>query len=102
MKLKRGVIINNIKTEIVYAIYVADKIYAKHGYELTITSALDGKHSKKSLHYEGLAIDFRTRDIIKSHLQQIIGQLEFELGNNYDVVLEIDHLHVEFDPSTGG
>lgn len=80
--------------------------------ELTVTSATDGKHSKNSLHYSGRAIDLRFWDYVQKWTEtptgweaeldpkyyQLIRTLREELGGEYDVVIEGDHLHVEWDP----
>jgi hypothetical protein len=65
-------------------------------YEMTITSAKDGKHMVGSLHYTGNAIDIRTRDMI--FLSKVKRQITFDLGIDFDVVLENDHIHIEYDP----
>lgn len=63
-----------------------------------ITSGLDGKHSAKSLHYSGRALDFRTRHISEASISILANLLRQDLGGQYDVVLEPTHLHIEFDP----
>lgn len=70
---------------------------------LTVTSALDGKHMKRSLHYKGLAVDVRTNDIPSLEKVRLVESAAAVLGTNFDVVLEDwggtnEHLHVEFDP----
>jgi len=64
----------------------------------TITSATDGKHSKRSLHYKNKALDVRTRPLDKSDQELYKYKLSWWLGKHYDVVLEKDHIHIEFDP----
>ena len=55
-------------------------------------------HSIRSLHQRGRALDFSFKGI--GHLTRIMLQEEIQdrLGKDYDVVLEGDHLHVEYDP----
>lgn len=83
----------------VHAAHIVDGIYTKHDVlDCVITSGSDGKHSEHSLHHKGRALDFRTRNIpstLRKTVEQEIGQA---LGDNYDVVLESTHLHVEYDP----
>lgn len=67
-------------------------------YEMTITSGNDGIHMKNSKHYKNEAIDIRTRDMEES--KKILTQLWLKkwLGLNYDIILEKDHIHIEYDP----
>ena len=51
-----------------------------------------------SWHYFGRALDFRTRNIPPLHRNSVAQEIGVSLGENYDVVLEATHLHVEFDP----
>lgn len=64
-----------------------------------ITSAADGKHMPGSKHYIDRALDVRTRNIIGGHAvaRQWVEVLSKELGPNYDIILESDHLHIEHD-----
>ncbi len=51
-----------------------------------------------SLHYAGAAIDIRTRDIPLADVQKLIARIKACLGEDFDVVLETDHLHLEYQP----
>ncbi len=68
----------------------------------TITSGLDGVHGPSSLHFKGLALDFRRIDwptfaaMIDAKKQA--DRIREELPDDFDVVLEPTHIHVEFDP----
>jgi hypothetical protein len=67
--------------------------------EVWVTSGNDSKHMKNSLHFEDLAMDYRTLIIGHAPMRQVLARLiTFMLGDDYDVVLEVDHLHVEYDP----
>lgn len=97
MQLKHGASLEGVNWRMFWAAIVAESIFAQHGSELVITSGTDSKHGANSLHYSGLALDFRTWNVnnvlsLKSDLQQA-------LGDEYDVVVESDHLHVEYDPA---
>lgn len=98
MRLKGGVEAKGIQPEIILAIIAAQHIYTTNGYGLVITSLLDGKHSVNSLHYKGLAVDLRIRHLPKGAATLITSQLAESLGDEFDVILEDDHIHVEFDP----
>jgi hypothetical protein len=62
--------------------------------EAVITAGKDPGHSANSLHHVGLAIDLRTNDFAQAYAHF----LSLELGVGWDVVVEVDHVHVERDP----
>ena len=62
MRLKEGVSLDGVKAETVAVMYIVDDAYDSLGKQLWITSTTDGKHSKNSAHYKGLAFDARTRE----------------------------------------
>lgn len=97
MKLKKNVKVQGITNEILLAIVVAQSIYRAHGEELVITSLLDGRHSRNSLHYSGAAVDLRTRDLAVPGAM-VGADLKDALGADYDVVVEATHIHVEYQP----
>ena len=103
VKLKDGASLENVSWRMFWAAIVADGIFRTNGAEAVITSGADGKHSDASKHYaennpSGMveALDFRTRNII--YPERVANELRQKLGPNYDVVLETDHIHVEYDP----
>lgn len=65
---------------------------------LTVTSGTDGKHMKGSKHYVGDALDIRTRGLDQAQVMLVATHISERLGNGYDVVVEKDHIHVEYDP----
>ena len=72
------------------------KIYNGSEYEVTITSGNDGEHMKNSLHYKNAAIDIRTFDMrIPGYTAN---RLKANLGDNFDVIDEGNHIHIEYDP----
>ena len=50
-----------------------------------------------SLHYAGCAVDLRFPPDNAAGLKAALAEA---LGGDYDVVLEADHIHVEFQPKT--
>lgn len=102
MKLKATVVATNVNPAIWYACGVAEVVYASHGMLLVVTSLMDSHEARPlSLHLKGLAVDLRTRDIPQTVMSLIVKELVSFLGNlGYDIVLEADHLHIEFDPKT--
>jgi hypothetical protein len=98
MEIKAGVIINGLSINMRPALIQADKIWREAGQELIITAGLDGVHSARSLHYYGLALDFRTRYFDTATRSQVLKELTIALGSDFDVILHSTHLHVEYDP----
>lgn len=98
---KAGVKFNGVKTETLAGIQVAAFVYWRNGHALTVTSLVSespGIHKLKSLHDQGLAFDIRTQMIAKAKQPAMVMSLKDALGDDYDVVLEKDHIHVEYDP----
>jgi hypothetical protein len=98
ISIKQSADVRGLRQEVWEAIYKADQIYAEYGKNVVITSGLDSKHSIGSFHYVGLAVDLRTRHLSRAEARQIYNLLKESLGNEYDVILESTHLHVEWDP----
>ncbi len=88
-----------IHPKIVFAVSVADTLSKEiSGKEIVITSIFDGNHGKHSLHYVGRAFDMRIWIYSHDELSVLIDKLREALGEDYDVVLESDHIHIEYDP----
>jgi len=99
-RLKEGVSVSGLRPEILLAWDIADQVYEDYGVdECWLTSGQDSRHKWGSLHFVGLAIDLRTRNIPDNTLKgSITIMTRKHLGKQYDVVLESDHLHIEFQP----
>jgi hypothetical protein len=72
------------------------------GLECVVTSGKDGQHSTLSAHYSGNALDLRIWDIAKHMALLAFGAnlakaLLIVCGPGYYVVLEGDHIHLEFN-----
>lgn len=100
MLIKPGVDLRGIRPEMVLAVIAADRIWQEAGYELVITSGRDGRHKPGSLHYSGNGLDFRTlgAGMDKATARALAARLKTALGEQWDVIDEGDHIHVEFDP----
>jgi hypothetical protein len=95
---KENVNLNGLDEAMYPVLGKASIVWQKYGKKLVITSGLEGKHCKNSRHYLGLALDLRNRDLNKKDLFKILKELNIALGNDYQVLLESDHFHVEYDP----
>lgn len=99
IKLKSSKVnLAGISNQLLLAIFIADAIYLENGFDCVLTSVNDSTHSKTSLHYSGNAVDLRTREIPVSIIGKIVEQLQDALKWNYDVVLESNHIHIEYQP----
>ena len=106
IQLKEGVKINGLKPEMLLGVMICHEVWRRNcpGIPFVITSVTEGKHGKGSLHYPGLAIDFRIRNIVSGALSidqiknNLFTDLVDSLGENYDVVLEETHFHIEYQP----
>jgi len=77
------------------ALPLIEEVYKEFGEsELVITSGRDGVHMEGSLHYEGKAMDIRFWTV----LEELTKRIKAKLGVGYDVLLEKDHIHIEWDP----
>lgn len=98
--IKEGVVFGDeIKPTTRKIIDAAEYVFGKYGIQPTITSALDGHHMANSKHYSGDALDWRIWESdIRGLTSTIVDEMRYYLGLDYDVVLEEDHIHVEYDP----
>lgn len=94
-----GARIAGLRVEALAAWMVAASVYTAHEEECRLTAGTDSKHMPGSLHYVGLAIDLGKPRANK--LAVVLADLRLYLGDDYDVVEEGDHLHIEFQPKMG-
>ncbi len=98
LALKPGVDFSNLQPQMGLAAQIVTTTYSQRGYECTITSAADGRHGRRSLHYTGFALDFRVRHIPKRERPALAKAIRRALGNSFDVILFSNHIHTEYDP----
>jgi hypothetical protein len=66
--LKPGVRVTGLRPEILLAVIAAERVYEEAGHDLTIT------------------------------VQKVIARIKTCLADDFDVLLEVDHIHIEFQP----
>jgi hypothetical protein len=97
---------NGAHPQIWKALFRLDTAWRQYvGYELVITSFLDGKHSATSRHYLGTAIDMRTWDAVDSARQltgnrrkHMLDIVQTTLGSDWFVLDEKTHFHLDYRP----
>jgi hypothetical protein len=98
MKLKETVRILGVRPEVVLGMFITESTMNQLGFPCVITSVTDGTHSRGSIHYSGGAWDVRIRNIPDDAWSNLVFSLKQALGGDFDVVLENDHIHCEFQP----
>jgi len=103
MRFKRGVKIDGLSPQLLLGLIVAESTHDDQGLDkrgpFEVTSINDGKHMPGSLHYSGRAADLRTAHLSGSEARGWAELLRLRLaGLGFDIVLESDHLHIEYDP----
>jgi len=116
MKVKEGVKLEGLKPPMRAVLIAAEKAYMGHvGREAIVTSTTEGVHSAGSLHPYGYAVDFRIaelRGFVQTddrgpvyqyrwaltgvQLKLIKDYMDSYLGDEYQVIIEDDHIHVEW------
>jgi len=100
MRLKKDVRILGLRPELALALFICEQVYRDVDTELVITSVIDGKHALGSLHYTGSAVDLRIRNLPDGEAERVRDHIAERLGNDFDAVLERDHIHLEFQPKS--
>lgn len=105
MKLKPGASLKGVKDVMFIAAIAIENVMNALGYECTITSGTDsmdqhgGGDASKTLHDDGLALDFRSRYLTEDAKRLMAQEMQAALGPAYQVIIEKDHFHVEYQPT---
>lgn len=63
-----------------------------------LTSGSEGEHGVDSFHYQMCALDFdKVQPKKPTDVQGTYAKIRTELGSEYDIIVEGDHLHVEWN-----
>jgi hypothetical protein len=106
ISLRADVRLAGLKTEMLLAMVITDRLCERAHYDVLLTSGAEGQHSEKSLHYVGYAFDFVLLGIkgdVLVEYRKIKEALAKALERDFDVVMETQplHLHVEYQPKRG-
>ena len=89
---------SNVHPSLFYAQMVLDSVtQSVVGRPAIVTSVEDGRHTATSLHYRGRALDLRTRDLSHAQKRKYAIALRSALGPGWEVIIESDHIHVEYE-----
>ena len=95
MLIKAGVDISRLNREIRRSLPKVEAVYNQYLEEFVITSTFEGNHGAGSLHYADDAYDV---GLPEENPEEIYLAIKEDLGASFDVVLERDHIHLEYDP----
>ena len=98
MILKKNVKTLGIKPELLLALFIADGVYKTFDVELVVTSITDGKHSRTSRHYLGIAADLRKYYFTPRQVKSVAKEHRKRLGKDYLVLVEKTHIHLAWKP----
>lgn len=106
MRLEKNVSLKMLAPQIVLALLIADDIFKKvTGEEVRVTCLFGGKHSAiASLHYIAHAVDLGLGTkgfdnyVDSKYHRELVAELGKALCDEFDVVYERNHIHVEWQP----
>jgi hypothetical protein len=103
LALKDGFSFKGIRAEIVAGLQILTPIASNLGIKtLVLTAGTNGKHGDGSLHYSGLALDIRSRNLTREQKMGLLQGFNTSAGKNFDFILEDqgldnEHFHLEYD-----
>lgn len=95
MLIKAGVDISRLSRNARRALQKCSEYIESKNDEIIVTSTCEGTHSAGSLHYSNDAFDLRIPEVARSVIMTGLPDL---LGDDYDIVFYLGHIHVEYDP----
>ena len=97
-RVKEGASLTHLDPRVEAALPTICKVWEAETLQIVVfTAGRDGVHGLNSLHYEGRALDCRTRTLKIDQINAVKDALKAALGPDWDVVIEADHLHIELD-----
>jgi len=103
MRFKDGAKISiSLQPEILDTFLEIQRACDEYGVDFVVTSGVEGRHKENSKHYEGLAIDVRSREFIDGskgkECASFCETLRERLDSAYEIIQESNHIHIEYDP----
>lgn len=107
MKFKAGVKCFGVKPETLFIFFAVENAYRSVlNIEPTISAITDGEH-KTDRHSKGYAVDVRTRNDNSDNQwddgtkRELARAIKSRLTDEFDVVVESTHIHIEIDRRSG-
>ena len=97
MLIKAGVDISRLNPQIRRALKPLAKLWVYEATELVVTSTYEGNHMPSSLHYHNDAVDLRW-PVFRDEQKPFLEKIKKLLGDDFNVMAEGPHIHVEYDP----
>lgn len=104
ISIKEAAKVKGLHVETLLGFLIVASVLHEHGYGATITEGSGGTHMPKSLHYEGYAVDIRSKHVKTfEEKESIMATAVKALGSDFDLILENlglenEHWHLEFQP----
>lgn len=108
MRLKPGVSLVGLRSEMVWAMDRVEEVFRLMGAETVVTSGTEAEapHAPGSRHWTGMALDFSLRGLHEGHWEPLEQAVKEALGADFRVKVErggtAPHLHVSLKPRWEG
>lgn len=93
-----GASIRGMRPEMAIAFVIITGIFDRFDCKARVSSGTEGKHKRASSHYRGEAIDISKLYIPSSAYAAIGVAMKQSLGDDFDVIEESTHWHIQFKP----
>lgn len=97
LRFEPGIFCRNFRLEVALVLHHAAAWATLARIGVTVNSLGDRRHGPKSQHPYDLAVDLDTDGDKPDHLKLLGEYLSRVLSAEYDVIVEADHVHVEWD-----
>ncbi len=95
IKIKHGVDVDGLKNVMIEPLMYLHELHKLCGVDLVITDAVSIRKTK-SLHPEGFAFDWRTRNLTDEQADTIFNLMTIRFSECFDIVRYNTHGHIEY------
>jgi hypothetical protein len=102
MKLKKGVrTFIGWSEGILKILPIIENVCGEYNIEFVVTSGVEGRHKQDSKHYDGKALDMRSREFnggsMGDECRSFVEHLQGLLGSTYFILQESHHIHIQYN-----